>query len=415
MKRRKLMAGLGLAASLVLGMTGCGGAQEAKQSGDTGAKAETRKEDQVYKIGVASYSDSDDEVLMFKDYYQKYLETSFPVEFVYSEPINDAEDEKEFVDTAKEEGCQGIISFITYGISDIVDYCGEDMYYMMGSGTLSEDDFNSVKEKENFLGIIGPSIENESAAGSNMIQSLAGENGSEKTYVILSGGSAVGNFMHRERTLAMLNVLETEEGFTLEKTAEELADASQPVLAATSEDGGKVYLNPGYLDADTYKAGMDAIGADMEVDVVASSYYISPFLEEIAAKETSQNKDIQTGAVDCFCETNRLAFENKDQFGNSQINYIEGKCAAMAAPSFVAMYNAVSGYPDTVRNQGQAFWLNQNFWSADSSDSYLKQSAAAENVYDNVYTTKDIMEVLSEYTDGADFASFEKFIDSIEG
>ena len=245
-----------------------------------------------------------------------------------------------------------------------------------------------------------------------MIEALAGDDGAKKDYVLLSGGAAVGNFMHRERLIGMLETLE-KAGFTLEKTTEELADSTEVTLAATNADGKKVYINPGYLDVETYKTNMDEILAQTEVDVVASTYFISSYIDEISAEEAAQNKDIATGAVDCFSDSNQEAFLEKDAFGNSKLNYIEGKCAAMATPAFVAMYNAVSGHLQTVRNGEEAFWLNQNFWSADSAQTYEELSAAAENVYENVYGTKDIMNVLAEYTEDADYDDFVEFVGKI--
>lgn len=246
-----------------------------------------------------------------------------------------------------------------------------------------------------------------------MIESLSGENSTEKTYVLLSGGSNLNNFMHYERFVAMLNTLQ-EEGFTFEQSPEELAAAEDNMLAGTSEDGGRVYICPGYLTLDQYEGRFEEILEEAgEVDVVASTYYASPFLEAITEKEEEQNKNIQVGAIDCFCETNSEAFNTKDAFGNSKIDFIGGKCAAMAAPSFVAMYNAVTGHPEVVRDDGEAFWLNQDFWYASTAEEYNTLSEAADNVYKNVYGTKDIMAVLADYEEEAGYTDYKEFVANI--
>lgn len=407
---KKKVIALGMAVTMALaGFTGCQG---------TNGTASTETEETssvVHKIAIASYGDEDDEVLMFKNYYKEYLEGAFPVEFVYSPALMNYEEEKEFVDTAKEAGCEGIISFITYDLKGIVDYCGDDFYYMMGSGSRSEEEFASVKDKENFLGIVGPSVENEYEVGKKMMETLAGDQGDEKTYVLLSGGSALDNFMHRERLKAMLETLEAEQGFVLEQPVEELADQTEVTLAATSQSGGKVYLCPGYLSENTKADAFASVFQEAgKVDVVASTYYAAPFLENIGEQEKQQNANIQVGAVDCFCETNKEAFETEDAFGNSQLDFIGGKCAAMAAPSFVAMYNAVTDNIDTVRQNQEAFWLHQDFWCASSEEEFRTLYDAAINVYENVYGTSELTAVLKSYTEEADYVSFQKFVETLD-
>lgn len=210
---------------------------------------------------------------------EKNMADAIQVEFIYSSDIKDYKDEMSFVDSAKKEDCEGIISFITNDLSEIVKYCAKkDMYYMLGSGTQSSDEFDMVKNEENFLGIIGPSVENESEAGQKMIESLNGENGSEKTYVLLSGGSAFNNFMHKQRLCAMLETLQKEEGFVFEQSFDEIASVQENTLAGTTKNGGKVYVCPGYLNLDKYAGNLKNVLSEAgEVDVVASTYYVSPF------------------------------------------------------------------------------------------------------------------------------------------
>lgn len=414
-KMRKRFVALGMSALMIFTMAGCGNKQKSTQTTQAQVTSVSAAENKVHKIGVAVYSSTDDECRMFKEYYTNYLKNSFQAEFIYSSDIKDYKDEMAFVDSAKKEGCEGIISFITNDLSEIVKYCAkQDMYYMLGSGTQSTDEFNSVKNEKNFLGIMGPSVENEAEAGQKMIESLGDKNGSKKTYVLLSGGSAFNNFMHKERLCAMLETLQKEQGFIFEKTIDEIAAVQQNALVGTSKDGGRIYICPGYLNLEAYKDNLQNVLSQAgEVDAVASTYYIAPFLDTITEKEVAQKKDIQTGAIDCFSDTNREAFDEKDSFGNSKLNFIGGKCAAMAAPAFVAMYNAVSGYPEAVRNGNEAFWLNQDFWYASTPDEYEKLSTAADNVYKNIYSTDDIMTSLAEYGKQADYNTLVNFVDKI--
>lgn len=402
MRTIKKLLGFTLAASLVLTTAACG---------TSGSKAETKEEVSTdilsHKIGVAVYSNDDDEVRMFQDYYKNYLEDAFSVEFIYSSPISSMEDEKNFVDLAKEESCEGIISFITTDLSDIVSYCGDDFYYVMGSGSVDEEEFQEASKYKNFLGVMGPSLENEKEAGSSMIRTLGGDDGANKTYVLLSGGSAIGNVMHRIRLNAMLETLQTEYGFEYEMSVEEMDSCQENVLAGTSAAGGSVYLCPGYLSRDAESLG--TLLAEIDPDVIASTNVITP-VEEIVKneKEQSGKVQLQTGAVDCFSENNRIAFEE------GELNYIVGKCAAMSAPAFVAMYNAITGHEDLVKEDGKAFSLHQNFWNASNAEEYAVKSAAAANIIDNIYTTKDLMDCMAEYNTEASRDNFKTFIEKLD-
>ncbi|MEI3246612.1 MAG: hypothetical protein V8S26_11110 [Lachnospiraceae bacterium] len=110
---------------------------------------------------------------MFRSYYEDYLTAAFNADFLYSDTITNIDDEKAFVDQAKEAGCEGIISYVSYDLPEITAYCADDMYYAIASGTFTEDEFAQASQHEKFLGITGPSEEDEYTAGKNLIAALA--------------------------------------------------------------------------------------------------------------------------------------------------------------------------------------------------------------------------------------------------
>lgn len=406
---KKLLA-VGLSGCMLLSLAACG---QGTPSEATQANAKEQEAATTKKIGVAIYSLTDDEVNMFRTYYENYLESAFEVEFLYSPKIDTIEDEKEFVDMAKEEGCEGIISFVTNDLEEIVDYCGDDFYYAMGSGTVSEEAFDAVKDNESFLGIIGPSGEDEYNAGADMIKNFSETDGSQKTYLLMSGGAGLNNYMHKVRLQGMVETLEKEDGFTFKQPFEELAAITEPVLAAESADGGKVYVAPGYFYSDEgQKKLIEALKLD-EIDVLTSVCSLAEVMDIVTEHETEQNKDIQVGAVGCFSELSQNAFNEKDAFGNSTINYLAGKCQAMAAPAFIAMYNAVTGYPEVYRNNNQAYWLNQGFWTATNAKEFDELASEAQNVYQNSYGTSEMMENVKIFNEGANFEGFKEFVESL--
>lgn len=134
-------------------------------------KAETVSEEadsreESYVMGVSVFDPSNPEMKMFRDYYENYLTDGFPVEFIFSNALSGAEDEQAFIREAKEQGAQSIISFYGLDIQETIEVCEEEeIYFVLGSGTISDEDFEAVKENPWFLGTIGPRSEQEYEAG----------------------------------------------------------------------------------------------------------------------------------------------------------------------------------------------------------------------------------------------------------
>ena len=413
MKIRKI-ATISLSAMMCLSFVGCSSTPTTNTT-ETKSEAVSETEhklDETHKIAVAVYSEKDEQNSLFKNYYKNYLEQAFNVEFIYSSSLESQEAVNNFINEARKQGCEGVISYANYDLEQSVKACGDDLYYVVGSASFDESTFNKVKTNKQFLGITGPSTQEEVEAGSKMIESLAGENGSSKKYLLLSGGSNEENFMHLSRTQGMLQTLVSNYGFELSTSVEEVSKVSELTLVGKSKDGGEVYVCPGYYygDTDLVKNALD----QTKSDVIASTLAVSMLQDVIANQEKAQNKDIQVGTVDCFGDSNQEMFETKDQFGNPSLNFVAGKCEAMAAPSFIAMYNAITGHADTVKENGNAYSLNQDFWYADSLEAYKELRMKATNIYQNVYTTDDLMKTLSVYTDTASFDTFKKLVEDLD-
>lgn len=430
MKKSRNRTAFVLASALIFSMAGCQGKTDAVRTSSSkndtaqetiSQKAEIEKSvvetGQIHKIGVVVYNLEDDEVNMFRSYYEDYLSAAFSVNFVYSDTVTTIDEEKQFADQAKEAGCEGIISYVSYDLPEITRYCADDMYYVLASGNYTQDQLAQAEQHEKFLGITGPSAEDEYDAGVDLVESMQKEgedalSNTEKTWILLNGGVRTGNYMHQERFAGALDALQ-KAGYTLTASADELGMAAENCLAAEHPDGGKVYLCPGYYySEDSRKNILEALDS-VDPDAVISVCSLAVLYDTLQEKEIAQGKDIQIGTVDCFSETNRSAFERQDAFGNSSIDCVVGKCQAMGAPAFIAMYNAVTGHADVVRNEGKPYRLNQNMWTARSAAEYDTLSVKASNIYENVYTTDEMMKVLAVYNPAADYTAFENFVEKL--
>ena len=125
--------------------------------------------DVQYTIGVVVYNQNSPEMNMFMNYYREYIQQGFPVKFYFSGSINSAEDEINFIRAMKLQGVSGIISFYGQDIQKIVEACDEEeMYYVLGSGSISDEDYDKVKTSPYFLGSVGPDAKADYEAGYNM-------------------------------------------------------------------------------------------------------------------------------------------------------------------------------------------------------------------------------------------------------
>ena len=146
---KKKAIALILALSLCLGLAACGSAKPA---------APKHTAEPVHKIGVIVYNTGDEEVIGFREYLQGYIEANFPmVRFLYSDSIQTEEEELAFIQSACDRGVEGFMSFLSRDLQAEVALCEQNhAYYLLASGTVSDEDFDAVADNPWFLGMFGP-------------------------------------------------------------------------------------------------------------------------------------------------------------------------------------------------------------------------------------------------------------------
>lgn len=382
----------------LLAAAGCG----ARNAGE-----DARAEEEVsHIIGVTVYDQDSAEMQMFMNYYKNYVAEGFPVTFYFSDELNDGADEEEFIREVKKKGAEGVISFYAQDLQGACQACREEeMYYIAGSGTVDDEDFQAVKDNPWFLGTIGPDPEEEKQAGSNMA-SYFQEQG-VKSYLILTGGADLGNFMHASRTVGMLETLESLEGLSYQKSPRELAAAEEMEEVDTGNPEVSVTLVPGFVGSEEGEAKIKEALAAGPYDAILCSYGINGLVDLLNQAETAWGQDAKIGLVDCFSEENFQLVKGTDAYGNPKFDYLEGKYASMIGPAFAAMYNAITGHGDVVRPEGQAFRLYQSFWVAAGREEYAEMYGYTQGIYENAYSNSDLMEVIAEYNPEANWEAFK--------
>lgn len=376
---------------------------------EKGAAAEA--EDKVI-IGVCAYNTDFEEMRLFMDYYRDYIAQGMPVDFLFSETLTSGEAEREFIRMAKEQGAQGIISFYGQDIQDTLKLCEEEqIYYVLGSGTISDEDFEDAKDNPWFLGSIGPDTEEEYQAGYDMVASFAAKGAD--SYLIVTGGAPAANYMHISRTRGMLDALAAKKGVTFTLSGDEAAALTELTDLETGNEV-RVTICPGYASTGEGEENLKKAIESQDYDAVASVMSLGSTLDTVIGASKGWGHTVLTGTVDCFSEENLKAVQEKDSYGEMKLNYVAGKYASMAGPAVAAVFNAVTGHADTVRADGEPFRLSQKLWRADTEALYQELYGYTQGVYENAYSCDELMEVISVFNPEAayeDFASLTEASD----
>lgn len=391
--RRIIMMLLLLGAAL--SFTGCG----AKES-TPAAEAEDK-----IVIGVCAYNTDFEEMQLFMDYYKDYIAQGMSVEFLFSETLTSGEEEREFIKLAKEQGAEGIISFYGHDIQDTLKLCEEEqLYYVLGSGSISNEDFLSAEENPYFLGAIGPNTEEEYQAGYDMILSFAAQGAD--SYLLITGGASASNYMHISRTKGMLDALAATKKLTFNMSADEVAALTEVTELETGNESVRVVICPGYMSTGEMEINLEKALQMQDYDAAASVMGFDTTLDSIIDASASWGHTVLTGTVDCFSEENLNAVQAEDSYGEMKLNYVAGKYASLAGPAVAAIYNAATGYPEAVRADGKPFRLSQALWKADSVDLYKELYDFTQGIYENAYSCDELMQVIAVFNPDTTYEDF---------
>lgn len=372
---------------LCMGMTAMASVS-AENNVDTGSP-------DMHKIGVIVYNIADEQVVAFRDYLENYIAVCFPdVQFIYSSSITSPESEMEFIQDVCDAGAEGILSFNSYDLKAEVELCeANQVYYMRAASSISDEDYEDVKDNPYFIGAVGPGEEMEYEAGYNMAKYFV-EKYEGDEYFILSGGAGYGVGMHQERTKGILAGLQDAYGVKLDADIEELAKA----FAETTAEAGnlKVCIASGFLDSETFLPGIQEFYQNHPYGIVLSVYPICDMVNVL--------EDAKLGVIDCYDEVNLQLFLN------DKLHYVTGKFSSTIGPSFAAMYNAVTGYAEDFREDGQAFRLIQGFWTSDNLDDYTEKYTYSSSIVLNAYNYEDLDNVCKVRNPDADLEDLKELV-----
>ena len=280
------------------------------------------------------------------------------------------------------------MSFLSHDLRAEVALCEKNKaYYMLASGTVAAEDFDAVADNPWFLGMFGPGQPFEFQAGADLARFFIRERTGNR-YFVLSGGAAMGNEMHYQRTLGILDTFASAYGIAFPMPREELAKVSEPTTVELEKL--TVTICPGYVSRANFLETAKQAFAAGSYDAVLS---VLPPVEMAAAIGNTP-----LGVVDAYHT------RNLQLFTNGPLQFVVGKYSSMVGPAFALMLNAVTGYAKDFRAEGRAVRVTQGFWTSESEEDYVAKYTLSSSAAKNAYNFDDLSRVIRIYNPDADLA-----------
>lgn len=416
---KKLLAMLlSITMLLSLALTGCGSketgsgnaAEKSTESRtETESKGEAGAEDsgtaaeldmsKTVKMGVLVSDATTAEALAFRTYYTDYIQKQYNVELLYSDELKDAAGEITAVETFITNNCKAVISFSSFDRAAQIEQCeGAGVYYAVATGTLTEEEYNTFKGYQYYVGAIGPSLEQEYATGYDMAKYYLDQG--KTNFAIFGGAIPYYTEMHIYRAAGMLSAMVEEGG---DGASYQGAADMTGIISQIYQDGGLVTGDIGNIRLLGYVGGYDMdeawfgkctqMAQTPELEVILAVGNGSDFFGTAIA-----GTDVKIGSVDAYASSYGEAMEA------GMLDYLAGKFSASIGPVFAAAYRAALGAPIRTED-GTAFALNQGYWVASSAEQF-REFYAVDSSTDSPAYTKDMLDGLLT----ADYAAFSDFV-----
>ena len=360
-RTKKLVSMLIVGTMAVSMLAGCGAKKE------TGSDKSEKKESA--KIGVLVADVSGEEAQGFRSYYENYIADNYDAEFSYTDALESAEDEKAAIEKFASQGCQAIISFSGSDRAQQIETCEKyGVYYAVASGVLDDQQYETYKTYEHFVGQVGPSNETEFEAGKDM-GAYYKEEGVSKVALY---GAFVPNPMHVYRVAGVLAGLGCTYGGASDMDAivGQIFQDQTVDLSKVAGDVEVVAYLQGYGDTTT-----DELNAAIQKTPDA---FISVGMATTFFAQSLNEAGISFSDIDSFTATNETAMKE------GKLTYLSGKYSSSIGPVFALVMNAIDG--NVIRDEdGNAPSISQKYLVAtdvETFDKYYVSDNGDSPIYD---------------------------------
>ena len=395
---KKRLLSLALCAVMSAGLiAGCGSSDSSESSGtsSSGSAAESSEEastdtadvsnfpEETIKIGVESFDTTDEQFMALQEYLD-YLADNMNLEMVYSESIDSAEAEMDFIDSCASAGCDAIFAYYNVSpeaIQETIDkgmyYWGTEQYapdyedneYYVGCYTFTEDD---SEENGDYLG------------GYELGYSL-GEQGVKHVFYC-NGGASFGVQMFIDR----------QSGF-------------EAGIAAAQADGYEIEYDSsadvieGWPGTDDFTAAVSS-KLSGDYDGAAVSFNAATLFQPI--NDAGKADSIKIAAIGGVNDT------YYDAFNNGLVSTIVYDCEEVVfGNGIVAIINAVTGHGDVTRDGDAAGRVLTYRWTLTDPDQFnaIYDMHDAGEYY---ITASDVANLCAEYNSSITFDEINEYYQS---
>ena len=370
-RTKKLVSMLIVGTMAVSMLAGCGAKKE------TGSDKSEKKESA--KIGGLVADVSGEEAQGFRSYYENYIADNYDVEFSYTDALESAEDEKAAIEKFASQGCQAIISFSGSDRAQQIETCEKyGVYYAVASGVLDDQQYETYKTYEHFVGQVGPSNETEFEAGKDM-GAYYKEEGVSKVALY---GAFVPNPMHVYRVAGVLAGLGCTYGGASDMDAivGQIFQDQTVDLSKVAGDVEVVAYLQGYGDTTT-----DELNAAIQKTPDA---FISVGMATTFFAQSLNEAGISFSDIDSFTATNETAMKE------GKLTYLSGKYSSSIGPVFALVMNAIDG--NVIRDEnGNAPSISQKYLVATDVETFDKYYAS-DNGDSPIYDKETLDNIIGE-------------------
>ncbi len=419
---KKIIA-LFLTIALCVSIAACGNSSQsngtdssASASGDTSAKGKKPSDLKQFTIGVAEGL-ANDETVIRRQYYEKYIAPKYNVKFIFSEMLKDASAELSFIENCADSGADAIIDFKGANPSQMAQICKKaNMKYILNFPKEGSAQSTYQENLSNFLGGFAANQPDTGRMFGEYLKKHASKDGKEG-FLISSAIASSGNEQHIQITEAALNALKELYGLNYKKSVKELAIVDAPTQAE-NDKGINIFVYPGSSTKDSWLPGVSAALQTGKYGffISAGQSYTSTsvVVDEV---ERSFNKDIKVVSVASLGKSLTTAFNSKDKFGNASINLATVKSVSIVSAGLFAMvYNGLTGFDKNMKQaDGSSSSLSFKMWSVENAE-----QLAIMNNWDSTETGKWIADfdfidsLLGLYHSDITAETFQKNVDSCD-
>lgn len=323
-----LLAGCGEDSGAAANATGTATESGSTGSDDSGVETAAAIADlsgfpeETIKIGVEAFDTTDEQFMALQEYLD-YLADNLNIEFMYSESIENAEGEMDFIDSCASAGCQAIFAYYNVTPEAIQQTIDQGMYYW-GTEQYADD----YADNEMYLGCYtfteDGNAENGDYLGGYQLGYSLGEQGVQHVFYC-NGGASFGVQMFIDRQAGF------EDG-----------------IAAAQADGYEIQYDPstdvieGWPGTDDFTA---AVGAKLagDYDGAAVSFNAATLFQPI--NDAGKADSIKIAAIGGVNDT------YYDAFNNGLVSTIVYDCEEVVfGNGIVEIINAVTGHPEAARD-----------------------------------------------------------------